>query len=179
MGDTESRRLERVLAREAFLLMGLITLALIQVTLLPAPLGFPPALLLVIIVCRLLVKLGETHPSEQLDDVMRWAFYSGIALDVLSATPLGSHALALLLATIGVTLIMRRMRVEGFMLPLVAVLVAATIYEITLAVVYISSTMTMIDWPSYIGIVLLPSVLSALILTLPMFALVRRLSRGT
>lgn len=177
MGDTQPRRLEEFLAREVLLIFTLVLLALVQVTLLPTPLGFPPALLLVLVVCRILVRVGESHPEENFDGVMRWAFYGGVALDLLSATPLGSHALALLLAAILVAIITRRMRVEGLLLPLFLMLIGAVVYEITLALVYSSSTMTMIDWRSYASVVIFPSVMSALILTLPLFLLLRRLSR--
>lgn len=176
MGNTQPRRLEEYLAQESLLILGMLLLALVQVTLLPTPLGFPPALLLVVVVCRTLVRDEGSYFSSGLAGAVRWAFYGGIALDIFAATPLGSHALALLLAAILVAAGTYQLRVEGPLLPLLSVLAGTIVYELVLAVVC-CGTMIVTDWRSYAVVVIMPSVLLALIPTLPIFLLLRWLSR--
>lgn len=175
MADTQSRRLEERLAYEALLIVALTGLALVQVTLVPAPLGFPPALLLVLVICRVLVGSRSWQPDASVAGALRWGFYGGLALDLCTATPIGTHALAIVLAATLVAAITRRMRVEGPFLPLLAVMIGALVYELVLAAIYIW-TVAPIDWPHYASWVILPSVLMALIPTLPMFLLLRWLA---
>ena len=52
---------------------------------------------------------------------------------LLAATVLGAHALALLLAVLAVALLARRLTVERPIVPLLAIIVAALIYEAALA----------------------------------------------
>lgn len=170
MGDTQPRRLEELLAREAGRIAALVALALAQVTLLSTPLGFPAPLVLVLVVCRTLLGVGAAFPDIGLSRALRWALYGGLALDVLSATPLGVHALALLLAALAVALPTRRLRVERLLVPLLAILVAAPVYEAVLALLTLPGP---IDWRSYAQVVLLPTLLAALIMTLPTFFLLR------
>ncbi len=168
MGYSQPKRLEERLAYEVVVLLGITVLALLQVTLLPAPLGFPPALLLVLVVCRVLVGLRSSTPDQDTTLALRWAFYGGMALDLLSSTPLGSHALALLAAAVLVFLVARRLQVAGPVLPLVSVFLGGIVYEVVLALVY-AATVHPLDWQPYTVIVMIPSVLLALIPTLPVF----------
>lgn len=179
MGYSQPNRIEEYLAHESLIIFCLIALAMIQVTLLPTPLGFPPALLLILVVCRVLVGTGEgeADPGSSAEVAIRWAFYGGIGLDICSASPLGSHALALLFAVILVASVTRHMRIEGPLLPLLAVLLGALAYELTLALLLPHPTMTLADWQAYAIAVILPSVLLTLIPTLPMFILLRWLFR--
>ncbi|MFP4436581.1 MAG: rod shape-determining protein MreD [Chloroflexaceae bacterium] len=185
MGNSQPKRIEEFLAREILLIFGLVALALVQVTLLPSPLGFPPALLLILAICRLLVGIGEgeSHPESSVAAAIRWAFYGGIGLDLCSASPLGSHALALLLAVILVALVTRHLRVEGegLLLPILAVLLGMLVYEGMLALLLYGPTLAQslapVDWQRYAVVVVLPSILQALIPTLPLFMLLRWLFR--
>ncbi len=172
MGDTQPRRLEERLVYELLLMIGLMILALGQVTLLPAPLGFPPALVLVVVVNRTLIGVSSSQPDHNTITSLRWAIYGGLALDVCSATPIGSHVLALTLAAMIIAAATRRLRIEGLFIPLSAVLVGILIYECTLALVY-HITVTPLDWPAYAQVAILPSVSMALILSLPTFSLMR------
>jgi rod shape-determining protein MreD len=172
MGDTQPRRLEQHVVREIVLIGALVLLALVQSILLPLPFGFPPALLLVLIVCMILVGFGSPSPENDVGIAVRWAFYGGLALDLLSYTPLGSHALALLLAALMVMLLVSQVPTGGALMPLVCVLLGATVYEVTLAVVYQFTVMSF-DWQRYLLAVMLPSVIFALIPTLPVFHLLR------
>lgn len=175
MGDSQPRRLEELLAREAGLALGLAALALVQVTLLGTPLGFAVPLILVLAVCRVLLGVGAAFPDLGTSRGLRWALYGGLALDVFAATPLGVHALALLLATAFVAALTHRLRVDRPIMPLLAVCVAALIYEFTLALLMQPRP---IEWESYAQVVLLPSLLLALIPTLPAYFGLRWLLRS-
>lgn len=161
MGDTQPRRLEERLARELLLILALTAVALVQTTLLPAPLGAPPALLLILVVCRVLV-VPEGAPGIGLTAALRWAFYGGLALDLLAGSLLGSHGLALLLAALLAALLVRDTSVGGLLLPLLALVLAAVVYELTLALLAMPGAL-FADWQTYLLLVLLPSVLLALI----------------
>lgn len=174
MGDTQRRRLEEILAREVGLILMMAGLALVQVTLLITPLGFSAPLVAVLVICRTLIGVGSAFPDNGVSSGMRWALYGGLALDILAATPMGSHALALLLAALTIAAATRRLRVDRPLVPLLAILVAMPIYEVILALLTQSAPVT---WPTYARVVLLPSLLVALIPTLPIFFGLRWLLR--
>lgn len=174
MGDSQPRRLEEALAREAGRILALVALAIAQVTLLATPLGFAAPLVLVAVICRSLLGVGAAFPDVGISRSLRWAVYGGLTLDVLTGAPLGAHPLALLLAVLAVAGATRRLRVERPLIPLVAVLAAALIYEVTLALLTQSGP---IEWRSYAQVVVLPVVLAALIPALPTFFLLRWMLR--
>ncbi|MBC8076770.1 MAG: rod shape-determining protein MreD [Chloroflexales bacterium] len=154
--------------RELGLLLLLITLALTQATLLPAILGTPPALVLIVVVCCTLVSgLGASA---------RWAFYGGVAIDLCAAAPIGSHALALLLAALAVHVALRRLGGEHWLLPVVATFGAALLYETVLALIY-TLPVAPLDWRNYAVVALLPSALMAMVPALPVYALLRQFER--
>lgn len=150
--------------------LALAALALVQVSLLSTPLGFAAPLLLVLVVARTLLGVGAAFPDAGLSRALRWALYGGLALDILSATSFGAHALALLLPALVVATLGRRLQVDRLVVPLVAILVAAPLYEATLALL---TQPAPVDWPSYAAVVMLPVTLVALILMLPTFFLLR------
>ncbi|NTV62750.1 MAG: rod shape-determining protein MreD [Oscillochloris sp.] len=170
MGDTQPRRLEEILARELGLILAIGGLALVQVTLLRTPLGFSAPLIMVLAICRSLIGVSSAFPDSGIIRGIRWGFYGGLTLDVLAATPLGSHVLAILLATLMITASTRRMRIEGPLLPLLTMLSASLIYEIVMALLLQPSP---IDWTSTAQVALIPGVLAALIMTLPVFFVLR------
>ncbi|MDW8405169.1 rod shape-determining protein MreD [Chloroflexus sp.] len=175
MGDSQPKRIEERLARELGLALILLALALVQVTLLTGPAGFSIPLLLVLAIARALVGAGTAEPVRGLMRGLWWAFYGGVALDLLSTMPLGSHALAHLLAVAVVGLAARRFAVERPLVPLLAVAFGTVIYEATLALIVLPAIG---DWQTYALIVVLPSVLLALIPTLPVVAMIHRLARA-
>jgi rod shape-determining protein MreD len=174
LGDSQPRRLEELLARELGLILAIGMLALAQVTLLVTPLGFSAPLLLVLALCRTLIGVGSAFPDNGVIRGLRWSLYSGLALDILAATPLGSHALAILLAAFVVAASTRRLRIEGPLLPLVAVLAGSLIYESVLALLIQPGPL---NWASTARVALVPGVLAALILALPAFFMLRWLLR--
>jgi rod shape-determining protein MreD len=177
MGDTRPKKLEEHIIHEFLLILSMVVLALVQTTLMPAPFGFPPVLLLVVVVSRVLVGIESDTPEAELMAAIRWAFYGGIALDVCAATPIGSHALALLLAAMLVAVFASRVRAGNAFFPLLCVLCGMLIYELCLAVMY-HVTGEAVIWRDYALAILLPSVLITLILTLPIFHLLRRYLRS-
>ncbi len=170
MGDSQPRRLEERLAHEAVRLLALMALAIIQVTLFAIPLGFTIPLVLVVVICKTLLGIEAASPDIELSRTLRWALYGGLTLDVAAGTPLGAHALALLLAVFVVAVATHRLHAERPFIPLLAMLVSALIYEITLALL---TQPGQIEWRSYTQMVLLPALLVALISTLPTFFLLR------
>ncbi len=179
MGHTRAKKLEEYLVRESLLILSMIALALVQMSLLPTPLGSPPTLLLVLVVCRVLLGIGSgtIFADSGLEGAARWAFYGGLTLDIGSATPLGSHALALLGAVIVVAVGTSRLRVDGPLLPLISVLIGALVYEVLLAILVYNQFTTLNEWHMYAMSVILPSVLLTLIPALPLFFLLRWLFR--
>jgi rod shape-determining protein MreD len=175
VGDPQPRRLEETLAHEAGRIAALFALACVQVTLLGLPSGFTLPLVPVLAICRALLGVSAAFPDVGLGRALRWGLYGGLALDVFAATPLGAHALALLLAMLIVAALTRRLRVERPAVPLLAVLVGMLIYE-TVLVLFLQPGA--IDWRRYLVVVMLPSVVVALAPTLPLFFLLRRLLRG-
>lgn len=164
----QQSRIEVRLAREAGLILLLLVLALVQIALLPRPLGFVPPFMLVIVVCRALVSGAN--------DGLRWAFYGGLALDICIGSFLGSHALALLVAVIIIMSVMRSIRVEHWLFPIAAVFVGTIIYEGILAFMYAWFT-TPIEWQSYAIVVIIPSAVLAVIPALPIYMIIRQISR--
>ncbi|MEI7645913.1 MAG: rod shape-determining protein MreD [Chloroflexales bacterium] len=155
-----------MLARELGLILSIGGLALAQVTLLSTPLGFSVPLLLVLAICRTLIGVGSAFPDIGVIRGLRWSLYSGISFDILAATPLGSHALAMLLATFAVAAAARHLHIEGPMLPLIAVFIGSLIYESVLALLLQPG---MVNWASTARIALIPGVLAAVLLALPAF----------
>lgn len=166
MGDTQPRRLEELLARELLRGLTIVGLGLVQVTLLITPLGFSVPLLLLITVCNVLVSVDSPSPERDILRTLRLVLYGGLTLDLLSATNLGVHILALLLALLFVMLVTHRLRVEGLFVPLFAMLGASPIYELTLT---LTTDSRPTDWLIYSRFILLPALFMALIPTLPIY----------
>lgn len=174
MGNNQPRRIEERLARESGLILILLLLALIQVTLLTAPTGFCIPLLLVLAIGRSLVGAGTAEPVRGLMRGLWWAFYGGIALDLLGSMPFGSHTIAHLVAVFVVGLVARRFVVERPLVSLLSVACGTLIYEAMLWLLVLPPDS---DWQVYVRVVMLPSLLLALIPTLPTVALLHRLLR--
>lgn len=175
MGDSQPRRLEELLAREVGLILIIGALAMIQVTLLITPLGFSAPLMLVLVICRTLIGVGSAFPDSGVIRGFRWALYGGLALDILAATPLGSHVLALLAAAFVIAAATRRLRVDRPLLLLLAIMVASLIHDAVLALLIQPQP---IDWASTARVAAVPGMLLALIMTLPAFFVLRWLLRG-
>jgi rod shape-determining protein MreD len=165
MDHSQPRRIEERLLRHLLEWLALLGLALVQVTLLPHAFGFPlNPLLLVVVLLTLLNGLAVGA---------RLAFIAGLGLDVVGATPLGSHALAMLLAATVVASLVVGFRPENPLLPVAAMLVGAICYELALALITRVVTAAA-ELRVYFTVVVLPSALLATIPALPLFVLLRR-----
>lgn len=160
MGDSQPRRIEERVARELLLAACLLVVAVAQATLLPRPLGFPPNLVLILVICQSLIA-GMTRAS-------RWAFYGGIALDFCSGRLIGTHALALLVAVFAATLPLGRLSRENWLLPLLGAALGAFGYYATLGLLtYVFDGP--FDMRSFAILAALPDALMTLIPALPIF----------
>lgn len=160
MGDSQPRRLEERLARELLLALALLAVAIVQTSLMPRPLGFPPNLILILAVCQALIV--------SLPRATRWAFYGGLALDFCSASLLGTHALALLVAVVAASLPLRRMSRENWLLPLLGMLFGAISYYVVLGALTYLFVGTL-DLRAFLLVAVLPDTLTTLIPALPLF----------
>ena len=179
MGDSQPQRIEERLVAEALLIGGLLVGVLIQVLLLPAPLGFPPLFLLILVVCRTLlgVSMAPMVGEGEVVTALRWAFYGGLALDLTTHTLLGSHVLGLLLAVVSTVAIAGHKRnINGPLFPLLTVLFGSLVYEFVLGLIY-HCTVAPLSWQPYFSTLILPSVLQTLIPTLPIFTLFQWLAQ--
>jgi rod shape-determining protein MreD len=160
MGHSEPRRLEERFAREVVLALVLLACAMVQTTLFPRPLGFPPNLILMLAVCQALIA-GPSNGA-------RWAFYGGLALDLCSASPIGLHALALLAAVLIASLPLRRMSQDNWLLPLIGTFFGALGYYIVLAIC-MSLVVAPLNPRAFVLVAVLPDTLITLIPALPLF----------
>ena len=174
MGDSQPRQLETRLARELLIMVGMVLLALIQITLLVTPLGFAVPFVLVVVICRVLIATSSGFPDAGISAGLRWCCYSGLTLDLFSSLPIGSHILAMLLPTVLLVLSVRWMRVESLWLPLLGVLIAAASYEALLATIS-QVWYDPIVWRIYLVEVVLPGMLVALVPTPFVYVLLRRM----
>jgi rod shape-determining protein MreD len=169
MDHSSSRRLEEHLVRHLLQALAIVGLALLQVTLLPPVFGFPPnPLLLLSVLLTLIFGVGVGA---------RMAFIAGVALDLLAATPLGSHTLALLAAIAIVAGLAIGFRRENPLLPVVAVFVGSACYELIFALAAGLVPLAWESWRGYFAVVVLPSTLLATVPALPLFLALRWWSR--
>jgi len=168
MGDYRPKieqRLGHLLARCALLL----ALALVQTALAPAVWGFRIDWVLVVVVCWTLL--------QGLAAGVRWALPGGLALDILSPLPFGSHLLGLLLAVTVVAVVTDSFPRDNRLLPTAAILAASLLYAALLALI-MSMTGRPIAWARYPVTIMLPGALANGAMALPVYLLLERLSRG-
>jgi len=164
MGAAQPRRIEERLAREVWLALVLLGVALVQTTLLPRPLGAAPNLLLLLAICQALIA----GPSS----AARWALYGGLSLDLCADSVLGTHALALLAAVVASTLILTRLSRGKRLLPLLGVALGSLAYHAVIALLT-SLLVQSVSPRVYELVVLVPSTLMILIPALPLFLSMR------
>lgn len=164
MGATEPRRIEERIARELGLALVLLASAMAQATLLPRLVGSTPNLLLLVIICRALIR-GPANSA-------RWAFYAGLGLDLFADSALGTHALALLAAVLLAALPLAWLSRNNWLLPLLGVALGSLAYHATL-VLLTWLLVAPISLRAYLPVVLLPTTLLMLIPALPLFLAMR------
>jgi hypothetical protein len=164
MGYSQPRRIEEFVAREIGLAFLLLALVLVQSALLPRPNGMTLNPLLLLTICQALLA-GPANAA-------RWAFYGGVSLDVFANITLGTHALALLAATLLPALMLARLSRRNWLLPLLGVGLGAAIYY-TVFGLLLAFLVAPVAPQDYARIVVLPGVLLALIPSLPLFLIMR------
>jgi rod shape-determining protein MreD len=151
-------------ARELWLGLALLALALGQAALVPRLLGLTPNLLLLLTVCQALIA-GPANAA-------RWAFYAGLGLDLCADTALGTHALALLAAVLIAAPTLARFSRGNWLLPLVGIVLGSLAYHAVLALL----TMLLVAPSSprvYLLVVVLPATILVLVPALPLFLSMR------
>jgi rod shape-determining protein MreD len=164
MGSAQPRRIEERVARELWLALALLALALAQSTLVPRVFGIAPNLLLLLTVCQALI-VGPANAA-------RWAFYAGLSLDVCADTALGMHALALLAAVLVSALTLARFNRGNWLLPLAGIAFGSLAYHAVLGLI----TMVLvapISLRGYVLVVVLPATILMLVPALPLFLSMR------
>jgi rod shape-determining protein MreD len=164
MGAAQPRRIEERVAREIWLAVALLAVALAQTTLLPRPLGAAPNVLLLLAICQALIA-GPASAA-------RWAFYGGLALDLCADSVLGTHALALLAAVVLPSLLLGRISRGNWLLPLLGVAIGSLAYHLAIA-----GLTTLLVAPvspeAFVIVVLVPATLMILVPALPLFLSMR------
>ena len=164
MGSAQPRRIEERIAREVWLALVLLAVALAQAALMPRLLGSTPNLLLLLTICQALIA-GPANAA-------RWAFYGGLALDLSADTALGVHALALLGAVLVAAPILARFSRGNWLLPLVGVVLGSLAYHGVLALLTFL-LVAPISPRVYALVVALPATILVLIPALPLFLSMR------
>ncbi|HNP71549.1 MAG TPA: rod shape-determining protein MreD [Kouleothrix sp.] len=164
MGAAQSRRIEERIARELLLALVLLAGAMAQATLLPRVFGSAPNVLLLVVICHALIS-GPASGA-------RWAFYTGLGLDLFADSALGSHALAMLAAVLLAALPLAWLSRNNWLLPLLGVALGALAYHATL-VLLMSLLVAPVGLGSYLPVVLLPATMLMLIPALPLFLAMR------
>jgi rod shape-determining protein MreD len=126
--------------------------------------GLAVNLVLLLVVLRVLL--------EPVTQVVRWALYGGLLLDVTSGARLGVHAIALILAVGIVYMLLSRITSESWVLPIVAVLVGGIVYHLCNALLLVVQ-FGGYDFLAYVTAVALPEMLMIVIPALPIFLLLR------
>ena len=126
--------------------------------------GLAVNLVLLLVVLRVLL--------EPVTQVVRWALYGGLLLDVTSGARLGVHAIALIIAVGIVYVLLSRITSESWVLPIVAVLVGGIVYHLCNALLLVVQ-FGGYDFLAYLTAVALPEMLMIVIPALPIFLLLR------
>jgi len=126
--------------------------------------GLAVNLVLLLVVLRVLL--------EPVTQVVRWALYGGLLLDVTRGARLGVHAIALIIAVGIVYVLLSRITSESWVLPIVAVLVGGIVYHLCNALLLVVQ-FGGYDFLAYLTAVALPEMLMIVIPALPIFLLLR------
>lgn len=168
MGDYRPKIEQRILY-EALQIGLLVFIALIQMALAPSLWYFRIDWVLIVVICMTLLRGFGTG--------LRWSLYGGIALDLLSPLPLGSHLLGLVLAVITSAIITDGLPRDNRLVPTGAVLIVSLLYTAILGCI-MSIIGRPIAWTRYPLTIMLPAALADGIVTLPLYLLLRRLTRS-
>ncbi len=167
MGDYRPK-IEHRLAQRLARICLLLLVALFQTALAPSLWYFRIDWVLVVVVCWGLLRGFAAG--------VRWSIYGGVALDILSPLPVGSHLLGLLLSVTTVAVATDHFSRDHYILPTLSVLGVSLLYGVVLAAV-MAATGRPVLWPRYPATVLAPSALANGAVALPIYLLLGRFSR--
>ena len=156
----------RQIGRMALLLL----VALFQTALAPTLWSLRIDWVLVVVVCWTLLR--------GLGGGIRWALYGGIALDILSPLPIGTHLLGLTLAAATVATVTDGLGRDSRMLHTASVLLVSLLYALCLALV-MGVTGRPVAWSRYPVTVMLPAALANTAATLPVYFFLNRFARSS
>jgi rod shape-determining protein MreD len=167
MGDYRPKIEHRVIHQLGC--MGLLLLiALFQTALAPSLWYVRVDWVLVVVVCWTLLCGFAAG--------MRWALYGGLALDILSPLPIGSHLLALLVSVTAVAILSDGFPRDNRIIPTGSVLLGSLLYATCLGLV-MSVVHRPIAWGRYPMTIVLPEALANGAAALPVFLLLDRFNR--
>ena len=169
MGDYRPK-IEQRIVHELRCSAILLVIALVQTGLAPTLWYFRIDWVLLAVVCMTLLHGFVTG--------LRWALYGGLALDILSPLPLGSHLLGLVLVVTAVAVVTEGFPRDNRLVPTVTVILVSLFYAATLGGV-MSAIGRPVVWTRYPITIMLPGALANGALALPVYLLVERLSRGS
>ncbi len=167
MGDNRLK-IEQRIVRELLRMSAMLGVALLQTALIPPVWQFRINWVLVVVVVLALLR--------NLQSGLRWAAYGGIALDLLSPLPMGTHLLALVVAVTTAIVGTEAIRLDNLAVPTVAVLLVSLLYTAITGVVMTVVGMPVV-WPRYPLTVMVPTALVDAIVALPLYLLFQRLQR--
>jgi rod shape-determining protein MreD len=167
MGDYRPKIEQRIM-RQLLRAMLLLCLALLQTALAPTFWRFRADWVLIAVIGWTILR--GLFPG------VRWAIYGGLSLDVLGILPIGSHLLALLICVIIVAVIVEPLDRDQPLLLIGTMLGASLLYGCILALLLPLTGFT-VPWQHYALVEIAPTAIINTIVSIPMFALLRRLHR--
>jgi rod shape-determining protein MreD len=113
---------------------------------------------------------------RNLSSGLRWAAYGGLAIDILSPLPLGTHLLALVLAVTLATVGTEAIQRDNMAVPTVAMIVVSLLYTGITGLVMTLIGLPII-WERYPLTIMLPTALVNAMVALPVYLLFERVQR--
>lgn len=167
MGDQRPKIEQRIWQQvlRALLLLGI---TLFQIALAPTFWRFRVDWVLIAVVSWTLLR--------GLQPGLRWAFYGGIALDLLGVQPVGSHLLALILCVFAVVIVTEPLDRDQPLLVMASVLGASVIYGVVLAAILFFVGVRL-PWHLLPFVDIVPTAIINTIAAIPTYLLFRRLHR--
>jgi rod shape-determining protein MreD len=168
MGDYRPKLEQRIL-RGLIRISALLLVVLFQTALAPSIWRLRVDWMLVIVISwTLLAGLGSG---------LHWAIIGGIALDLLTPLPIGSHLLAMLLAVLAATVLTEALPREQRLVATATIILVSVLYGFVLALI-MSFTGLPIVWDRYPFTILMPAALANGAAAIPAFYVLERFHRG-
>ncbi|NWF68222.1 MAG: rod shape-determining protein MreD [Chloroflexi bacterium] len=114
--------------------------------------------------------------NADLDESLIWAFVGGIALDLLSAAPLGTSTMGMVLVVFVVSGLNRQVYRVGFLLLSVLVLVGSAVQQIAIMIILSVAGFT-IALPFDLSYVVAPTIIYNFVMIWPIYWVIRRIQR--